>query len=121
MRPLVILVALLAAGCSSGAVLEPAGSPRGTNLGEDARFLYAEPPGEFREVRADVSDRDGVPLICTGGVGDSFPPTCGEVELANWDWNRVEDEDVVAGIRWGVFHFYGLVQRGRFYVTGFVE
>ena len=121
MRPLVVLAALLAAGCSSGAELEPVGSPRGTNLGEDAPFLYDAPAGEFREVRAGVIERDDTPMICTDGRGDSDPPTCGDIEVANWDWNRAEDEDVVGGIRWGVFHFYGLVHRGRFYVSGFAE
>ena len=122
MRPLVILVALLAAGCSSGAVLEPAGSPRGTNLGEDTPFLYDTSPAAFREVRTLVVDPDdGPPMICTGDVAASLPPICGGVELANWDWDRVDDEHHSAGTRWGDFHFVGLVDGGRFYVTGFVE
>lgn len=47
------------------------------------------------------------PELCLGGVADSYPPQCGGVPIANWDWDLVEGEESASGTTWGSFHVVG--------------
>jgi hypothetical protein len=94
----------------------------GPNLGEDAGFIYEERSDGTYEVLATVLESETQsPMICTGVSTSSLPPLCGDVELANWDWERVTEEQEEGGSTWGTFHFLGELAGGRFTVTQMLD
>jgi len=108
MRTLSVLpLALLLAACGAAEDGDP-----GANSGaaRDTSQLY--------EASALVLDEDGEgPVLCLGGVADSYPPQCGGVLLANWDWEAVDGEERAAGASWGEYRVVGTYDGEVFTVT----
>ena len=57
------------------------------------------------------------PMLCLGGVLLSYPPQCGDVPIANWDWGAVAGEETASGASWGQYHVVGTYDGEIFAVT----
>jgi hypothetical protein len=57
------------------------------------------------------------PMLCLGAMAMSYPPQCGDVPIANWDWNAVEGEEKASGASWGQYHVVGTYDGETFTVT----
>ena len=115
----VVIVALSISACGANTASEDrtTSSPIGVNLGSGAEFVFEEGDDGMYEVSALVlQNADQGPMICTSEVADSAPPICGDVELSNWDWDKVEGEDRSGRGIWGTFHFFGRMENGSFTV-----
>lgn len=99
-------------------VLEPVETPK-------ARLQPppAVPPSRARDVLYEAnttvleSDEHG-PMLCLGGIMESYPPQCGDVPIDGWDWDEVSGEESASGTTWGSYHVVGTYEEGRF---GLVE
>lgn len=60
-----------------------------------------------------VLDDGNDPIICFGGVGESFPPHCDGSKLRGWSWDGLEFDEA-AGTRWGQFMVRGTYVDGVF-------
>jgi hypothetical protein len=92
--PIVVLALLALAACAERGTI--GGSP--------------EPVDPFQPYQADTTvleSPDHGPMLCLGGVADSYPPQCGDVPVENWDWGSVLGEESAAGTTWGSFHVVG--------------
>ncbi len=58
------------------------------------------------------------PMLCLGAMAMSYPPQCGDVPIANWDWDAVEGEETASGASWGQYHVVGTYDGETFTVTG---
>src|SRR5919108_238757 len=57
---------------------------------DDAETQAREGPSGLYEANATVLDNgDDGPMLCLGTILTSLPPQCGDVPIANWDWNAV--------------------------------
>ncbi len=56
------------------------------------------------------------PQMC-GSTLDSYPPQCAGIEVSNWSWDEVEDEESAGGTTWGTFHLVGTYLDGAFSLT----
>jgi hypothetical protein len=67
------------------------------------------PAGDVRyEANATVlQDGKEPPMLCLGGILLSLPPQCGTIPIANWDWDAVQGEERLNGVRWGDYHVVG--------------
>ena len=85
---------------------------------DDAETQAREGPSGLYEANATVLDNgyDG-PMLCLGTILTSLPPQCGDVPIANWDWNAVKTEQTRAGTSWGDYHVVGTYDGERFAVT----
>lgn len=103
----VLLLALLLAACGAG---EQGAGGTSTAGADDGPRLY--------EANATVLD-DGKrgPMLCLGGIAESYPPQCGDVPLAGWDWEAVEGEESATGTTWGAYHVVGTYDGETFAVT----
>lgn len=61
--------------------------------------------------------KDGPPMLCLGGILTSLPPQCGDVPVTNWDWDAVDGEERMSGVRWGAYHVVGTYDGERFTLT----
>jgi hypothetical protein len=96
---------VLATGCGAG----------GATVGGSDVAPVAEP--QLYQVDATVLQRDGdVAQICFA-VMESYPPQCGGVPIANWDWNAVSRKDSASGTTWGSYHLVGSYDGDTFTVT----
>ncbi|MBI4259884.1 MAG: hypothetical protein HY658_04900 [Actinobacteria bacterium] len=90
-------------GDSSGTAGSPTASPSGTTS--------PEPVGtgeQLYEGTTVVLEAPGKPaMLCLSGVLESLPPQCGNIPVANWDWDRVEGEERLSGVTWGDYHVVG--------------
>jgi hypothetical protein len=57
------------------------------------------------------------PMLCLGAMAMSYPPQCGDVPVANWDWDTVEGEETASGASWGQYHVAGMYDGETFTVT----
>jgi hypothetical protein len=57
------------------------------------------------------------PMLCLGTILESLPPQCGDVRIANWDWDRIEGEERLADTIWGRYHVTGTLDGESFTVT----
>ena len=57
------------------------------------------------------------PMLCLGVMAMSYPPQCGDVPIANWDWDAVEGEEQASGASWGQYHVVGTYDGEIFTVT----
>ncbi len=57
------------------------------------------------------------PMLCLGAMAMSYPPQCGDVPIANWDWDAVEGEETASGATWGQYHVVGTYDGETFTVT----
>ena len=102
----VAVVSMVSAACGAGETVGEAES----QPTEDLAGLY--------EANATVLDNgDDGPMLCLGTILTSLPPQCGDVPIANWDWNAVEGEQTRAGTSWGEYHVVGTYDGERFTVT----
>jgi hypothetical protein len=56
-------------------------------------------------------------MLCLGAIADSYPPQCGVVPIANWDWHEVDGEERASGTTWGTYHVIGTYDGDVFTVT----
>jgi len=57
------------------------------------------------------------PMLCLGAMAMSYPPQCGDVPIANWDWGAVGGEETASGASWGQYHVVGTYDGETFRVT----
>lgn len=57
------------------------------------------------------------PMLCLGMILESLPPQCGDVRIANWDWDRVKGEERLASTIWGRYHVEGTFDGKSFTAT----
>jgi hypothetical protein len=105
-------LAAFAAGCGAGeAPSPPAAAPPPP----------APPPAAqpvLYEATATVLEAPGAgPMLCLGGIRESYPPQCGDVPLAGWSWDAVDGEETAAGVTWGDFHVVGKFDGETFAVS----
>jgi hypothetical protein len=107
-----VLVVALLAGCGAGEADPPA-------AGDETPAVTAPTidPAQVLEGNGTVLDDGGGPELCLGGVADSYPPQCGGIPLAGWDWAAVEGEESAAGTTWGDFRVVGTYDGETFTVT----
>lgn len=80
------------------------------------------PPGregqDLYEATAMVleSERHG-PMLCLGGIAESLPPQCGDVPIANWNWDAVAGEERMSGTTWGEYRVVGAYDGEAFTVS----
>jgi hypothetical protein len=109
---LVVLVsALFLAACGAG---EPpssaADAPSPTVSGPDPNQLY--------EANTTVlEDRMHGPMLCLAGLLESLPLQCGNVPIANWDWEAVSGEERLSGTIWGSYRVVGSYDGSTFTLT----
>ena len=113
MRRIVLLViaplAFLSAACGTTSD-EPSVHPPPSGTPTDPNRLY--------EANTTVLEDHGHgPMLCLGGMLESFPPQCGDVPLAGWNSKRVEGEESAGGTTWGTYHVVGRYDGETFSVT----
>lgn len=64
------------------------------------------------EVRAMVVQGDGDATLCLGDIASpslcfNSPDSVGKVPVPNWDWERVEGEELDSDVIWGQYHLFG--------------
>ena len=64
-----------------------------------------------------LESKEHGPMLCLGGMMDSYPPQCGDVPVDGWDWSAVRGEERAAGTIWGAYYVRGTYEDGRFGVT----
>jgi hypothetical protein len=108
--PIVALVMLTLAACAerpAGFGTGSGGTPGGSSPDEIATY----------EANAFVLDDGSGPVLCVGGVMESFPPQCDGIPLIGWDWDGVEGEEAAQGARWGSFTVTGTYDGAIFTVV----
>jgi hypothetical protein len=97
----VLVTALFLAACGAGD--PPSSAPE-----EPVPAVSGPDPNQLFEVNTTVlEDRTHGPMLCLGGVLESLPPQCGNVPVANWDWQAVSGEERLSGTTWGNYHVVG--------------
>jgi hypothetical protein len=100
-------VLLLSACTAQGG---PAGSAPDGNQPDDAPTAAGPPTpaasGQVTTVDTVLQEGDGPPELCLGMVLDSYPPQCGGLEIAGWDWDAVEAESA-RDTTWGSYEVEG--------------
>lgn len=107
----VLASALFLAACGAGdPPSSSADEPPPTVSGPDSNQLY--------EVNTTVlEDRTHGPMLCLSGILESLPPQCGNVPIANWDWQAVSGEERLSGTIWGNYHVVGSYDGKTFTLT----
>ena len=97
----VLVSALFLAACG-------AGDPSSSAADEPPATVSAPDPDQLYEVNTTVlEDRTHRPMLCLSGILESLPPQCGNVPIANWDWQAVSGEERLSGTIWGIYHVVG--------------
>jgi hypothetical protein len=114
MRRIVLLViaplAFLSAACGTTTSGEPGPHPPPGGTAPDPNLLY-----EANTIV--LEDGSHGPMLCLGGVLESFPPQCGDVPAIGWDWAKVDGEEAAGGATWGSYHVVGKYDGETFVVT----
>ncbi|HSK16084.1 MAG TPA: hypothetical protein VK915_07935 [Gaiellaceae bacterium] len=106
---------LLPLGCGAEGPQDDAAGSQGST--EAPPEQGPEPAGLY-EVNATILEAgDAGPMLCLGAIADSYPPQCGDVPLAGWDWDAVEGEEHAAGTTWGSYRVVGRFDGETFVVT----
>lgn len=68
--------------------------------------------GQRYEVYATVVQGDEETILCLGAIASpsicfNSPGSTGKVPVTNWDWGRVEGEEVDSDVIWGEYHLLG--------------
>lgn len=97
--PVAALFALAACG-QGGDSGDAGGSPDGTGSataqpGDPDQVVYQGALTVLQDAERDL------PELC-GAVAESYPPQCGGLPVAGWDWDSVEHEEA-QGVRWGLY------------------
>lgn len=69
------------------------------------------------EQRSETDFAQYGPMLCLGAMAMSYPPQCGDVPVANWDWDTVEGEKTASGASWGQYHVVGTYDGETFTLT----
>ena len=64
-----------------------------------------------------LESKEHGPMLCLGGMMDSYPPQCGDVPIDGWDWDAVRGEERASGTTWGAYYVRGTYEDGRFGVV----
>ena len=64
-----------------------------------------------------LESKEHGPMLCLGGMMDSYPPQCGDVPIDGWDWGAVAGEERAGGTTWGAYYVRGTYEDGRFGVV----
>jgi hypothetical protein len=112
----IVVVPLAAFLTACGTAGPDAGdAPRG---GDEPPTVSTSDPNQLYGVSGTVlEDRSHGPMLCLGAVLTSLPPQCGDVPIANWDWDAVEGEEIASGTTWGTYHVVGRYDGKAFAVT----
>jgi hypothetical protein len=112
MKPALLAAALLLTACGTET------SPRGDASAADptdgpstratAMPTHVSPPTGQVTASGLVLD-DGGPELCLGGVAESYPPQCGGIPIAGWDWadRSPADFEEANDVQWGEFVVWG--------------
>lgn len=110
---LAVGLALGACGTQTGSPGDPvgAGDPVGpgdagaTTTQTRPRATGPGPTGEPGQVYGTfgtiLQEPGGDPMLCVGGVAESYPPQCGGPVLVGLDWSDVTDREEASGVTWG--------------------
>lgn len=113
------MLALAACGSESGTTAtDPAGSDGNDTMPVrvPASVPAADGPVRTRSL-ATVMDT-GEPELCLGAVAESYPPQCGGLPIAGWDWRDHDGVfDRVGDVRWGMFAVTGTFDGTTFTVS----
>ncbi|MHA7272795.1 hypothetical protein ACX80Z_05155 [Arthrobacter sp. TMT4-20] len=107
------LAAIAVAMSACGAVGVPASAPTGSSpadpvVPDPSPSSGIAATGEVLAQTTVWQQGDGLPQLCLGGVGESYPPHCGgPVDLLNWDWDAVEQSETASGVTWGTYAVQG--------------
>jgi hypothetical protein len=106
--PIVALALLALAACAE----RPVGYGDGGTSGGPS-------PGDTvtHETNGFVLDDGSGPVLCVGGVMESFPPQCDGIPMIGWDWDRVEGGESAQGVSWGSFTVIGTYDGATFTVV----
>ena len=107
-----LLLVLVACG-ATGPSAEEIGTP--TTSAPSSVPVY-EADMTVLEQRGGTFSKHG-PMLCLGAMAMSYPPQCGDVPIANWDWDAVEGEEKASGASWGQYHVVGTYDGETFTVT----
>jgi hypothetical protein len=112
------LAGVLLLGVSACA--DPAGSASGGNEPDDGSTATAPPApastGPVTAVTTVLQEGDDPPVLCMGGVAESFPPQCDGPEIIGWDWGAVEAESE-QDTTWGMYAVEGTWDGESFHLT----
>lgn len=103
-------VTFMSAGCATSGT-----SPDGASDG-DWPIVSPTAPIEVSTL-ATVLEQDGLPMLCLGGVAESYPPQCSGPPIEGWDWTAVEGEETASGVTWGLYAVWGTWDGQRLVVT----
>jgi hypothetical protein len=107
----VLASALFLAACG-------AGDPPSSSADEPPPTVSGPDPNQLYEANTTVlEDRTHGPMLCLSGILESLPPQCGNVPIANWDWQAVSGEERLSGTTWGNFHVVGSHDGSTFTLT----
>lgn len=107
----VLASALFLAACG-------AGDPRSSSADEPPPTVSGPDSNQLYEVNTTVlEDRTHGPMLCLSGILESLPPQCGNVPIANWDWQAVSGEERLSGTIWGNYHVVGSYDGKTFTLT----
>lgn len=111
-----LLPALFLSGCGAG---EPGAVGVSTGVADELppATVPAPDPTQLYEADGMVLEAEDSPMLCLGGVLLMYPPQCGDLPIANWDWDAVEGEESGSGATWGNFHVVGTFDGETFTVT----
>ena len=85
----------------------------------DAPDVHATAPDleqRFSARTVVLEDRSHGPMLCLGGMLESYPPQCGDVPITNWSWKRVAGERRAGGTIWGDYQVVGTFDGSSFTV-----
>ena len=107
----VLASALFLAACG-------AGDPPRSSADEPPPTVAVPDPNQVYEANTTVlDDRTHGPMLCLSGILESLPPQCGNVPIANWDWQAVSGEERLSGTTWGTYHVVGSYDGSTFTLT----
>lgn len=128
--PPAVLMSVLLAACGS-TVTKPGDG--GSSADPPAATTSPSAPATGGPAMADpvVSDPDAVltgqglilqkgddpPVVCLGGVDESYPPQCSGPELVGLDWADVPETETASGVTWGEARVVGTYDGSTFTLT----
>lgn len=131
--PAAVVVSVLLAGCGS-TVAEPGASGPTAAPPDDAVATSAPPASAAGDKAVGdpvVSDPgavltgqglllqkgEGAPIVCLGGVDQSYPPQCSGPEVVGLDWADVPESETASGVTWGEARVVGTYDGQTFTLT----
>lgn len=131
--PAAVVVSVLLAGCGSTVAEPGASGPTAAPL-DDAVATSAPPASAAGDKAVGdpvVSDPgavltgqglllqkgEGAPIVCLGGVDQSYPPQCSGPEVVGLDWADVPESETASGVTWGEARVVGTYDGQTFTLT----